>query len=309
MPLRHPNSPSSSPDLPPTELQRRLLSPRVAGSRYAFLELAPASNARWTLALAGREECAPDYLVDRSSYPFHVVEYVASGCVRVRLGDGPVETLGPGTVFAYAPTMRCWMQADTSAAPVKFFFALAGRDVPKELARARLTAGEVRRLAAPAEVLSLAEDIVREGQRHGRHAGTICLKLLEVLLLKVAEAAEGTGAGDDRARENYLRCRALIEAQAAQLTTLDEVAAELRIDPSSICRLFRRFQGTTPYQYLLRRKMALAAGYLIQTGGLVKEAAQRVGFSDPYHFARCFKTVHGVPPSAVRSYQPRVPAS
>jgi AraC-like DNA-binding protein len=29
----------------------------------------------------------------------------------------------------------------------------------------------------------------------------------------------------------------------------------------------------------------------------VKEAAQRVGFSDPYHFSRCFRSVHGIPPS------------
>ena len=33
------------------------------------------------------------------------------------------------------------------------------------------------------------------------------------------------------------------------------------------------------------------------SGGLVKEAASRVGFADPYHFSRCFKAVHGAPPS------------
>jgi AraC-like DNA-binding protein len=41
--------------------------------------------------------------------------------------------------------------------------------------------------------------------------------------------------------------------------------------------------------------MNLAAAFLVQ-GGLVKEAAQHVGFSDPYHFSRCFKAVHGVAP-------------
>jgi AraC-like DNA-binding protein len=72
------------------------------------------------------------------------------------------------------------------------------------------------------------------------------------------------------------------------------------IEPSSVCRLFRRFQGTSPYQYLLRRKMILAAEYLFETGGLVKEAAQCVGFADPYHFSRCFKAVHGVSPNQLR---------
>jgi AraC-like DNA-binding protein len=69
---------------------------------------------------------------------------------------------------------------------------------------------------------------------------------------------------------------------------------------SSVCRLFRRFQGTSPYQYLLRRKMNLAAEFLIDQGGLVKEAALKVGFADPFHFSRCFKTVHGVAPSELQ---------
>ncbi|HEY9249839.1 MAG TPA: hypothetical protein VIO38_11930, partial [Rariglobus sp.] len=31
------------------------------------------------------------------------------------------------------------------------------------------------------------------------------------------------------------------------------------LEESSVCRLFRRYQDTNPYQYLLRRKMNLAA--------------------------------------------------
>ena len=49
----------------------------------------------------------------------------------------------------------------------------------------------------------------------------------------------------------------------------------------------------------LRRKMSLAAAHLVERGGLVKEAALRVGFTDPYHFSRCFKSVHGVAPRAL----------
>ena len=63
--------------------------------------------------------------------------------------------------------------------------------------------------------------------------------------------------------------------------------------------LFRRFLGVSPHQYLRRRKMALAAAYLLERGGRVQDAAARVGMDDPYHFSRAFKAVHGVPPSAL----------
>ncbi len=287
-------------ELPGPVIRERLLSARVAGSRYIFPNLAPAREEAWTLALAGREECAPDYVVDRTSYPFHVVEYVAEGRGVARLGRRPEQRISAGSIFAYAPDTQCRIQTDATFPLVKFFFAVAGRDVERVLAEAALRPGTIRRFAAPAEGLTIAEDIIHEGQRHAAKAPAVCLKLLELLLLKAADASGDNSPGDVRARENFLRCRVLIETHADRWRTLEEVAEVAKLDVASVCRLFRRFQGTSPYQYLLRRKMALAAEYLIDSGGLVKEAAARVGFSDPYHFARCFKAVHGVAPSELR---------
>ena len=290
--------------LPPPAVRARLLATRVTGSRYVFLNLAPARHTTWALAFAGREECAPDYFVDRPTYPFHVFEYVAAGRGTVRFGKGREQKIGPGSIYAYAPNLRCCMKTDPADPLVKFFFVLAGRDAGAHLAAAGLTGGTVRRFNVPAEVLTIAEDIIHEGQRHAANAAAICLKLVELLLLKAADATTGQPtSGDARARENFLRCRALIEAQAETLGSLDEIAQAVGLEPQSVCRLFRRFQRTSPYQFLLRRKMALAAEFLVESGGLVKEAAERVGFADPYHFARCFKAVHGVSPSEVRLYR------
>lgn len=298
-----PRAAAAADVIPGSALRERLLSARVAGSRYIFPNLAPPRDSTWTLALAGREECAPDYLVERDSYPFHVIEYVAEGSGVAQLGRRPEKRIAAGSIYSYAPDMRCRLRTDPAFPLVKFFFALAGRGVAKVLAQAALPPGTIRRFAAPAEGLTIAEDIIHEGQRHTPAAPAVCLKLLELLLLKAADASGETTSGDQRARDNFLRCRALIEARADHLDSLEEIAAGVKLDSASICRLFRRFQGTSPYQYLLRRKMALAAEYLIDSGGLVKEAAARVGFDDPYHFARCFKAVHGVPPSEVRRFR------
>lgn len=53
--------------------------------------------------------------------------------------------------------------------------------------------------------------------------------------------------------------------------------------------------------------MMIAAEYLVDTGARVGDAAEHVGFTDPFHFARCFKAVHGVPPSEVRRYRASAP--
>jgi len=292
---------SATPSRRPAQADSRdLLSSQVTGSAYVLSTLNPGQRG-WSLALGGREQCAPDYLIDRSRYAFHVLEYVIEGCGTVEL-EGRSATLAAGSVFAYAPDMRCVIRTEAQRPMRKFFFALAGKRAAQRLTEAGLSPGTVRSLGAHAELLCVAEDLLREGQRAGPHSEAIRHTLMELFLLKLAEASSWSSHGSPLARDNFLRCRAIIDGRAESLASLEDLAREAGMDVSSICRLFRRFQGTSPYQYLLRRKMNLAAELLVDSGCLVKEAAQRVGFEDPFHFARCFKAVHGVAPSAVRGF-------
>jgi AraC-like DNA-binding protein len=281
---------------PSSTVRRALLSQQVSRSQYFFLEMAPHRRIGCNLAFGGREHCNPDYGIDRGDYAYHVLEYVAEGAGDVVLDAARAE-LRPGCVFAYTPRTHVVLRNNAREPMLKYFFCLTGDDVGSRLAQAGLAPGTVRRLSGHAEIQSVVEDLVREGQRTGSLARTICQTLFELLLLKVADAAAWTIHGSTPALENFLRCKAYIDAEAASLRTLRDIARATGLEESSVCRLFRRHQGTSPYQYLLRRKMILAAEFLIEHGGLVKEAAQQVGYTDPYHFSRCFKAVHGVAPS------------
>lgn len=279
-----------------------LLSQQVSGARYFFINLAPNRKEPLVLVMGGREHCNPDYVVSRAGFPFYVLEYVVSGHGAVQL-DARRYALQPGVVFAYAPTMRCRIETDPRDTLVKYFLCIAGTAVPVRLRRCGLSLGGARQLAAHAEVTSVLEDLVREGQRSGTLATRICTVLFELLLLKIEDTSTLAPHASEPAREAFLRCKALIDAEAERLGTLEEIASAAGVEASSVCRWFRRYQGTSPYQYLLRRKMNIAAEHLVENGGLVKEAAQRVGFADPYHFSRAFKAVHGVAPRALLRYR------
>jgi AraC family transcriptional regulator len=283
-----------------------LLSRQVSAARYFFLNLAPKARERLALVLGGRERCNPDYVVARRTFPFHVLEYVAAGAGRVRL-DRRTHVLDPGSVFAYAPTTDCEIHTDPRQPMVKFFLAFSGPDVPLRLRRCGVAPGAVRRLAAPAEVTAVLDDLVREGQRAGALAPRICAALVELLLLKIEDGAAPAPPAGEPARAAFLRCKARVDADAERLATLADIAAAAGVEASSVCRWFRRFQGTSPYRYLLRRKMNLAAEHLVAHGGRVREVAARVGFADPLHFSRAFRAVHGVAPSALLGY--RAPAA
>lgn len=291
-----------------------LLSPHVSapGSRYFFLnpDPGPRRPARM-LALGGLEHCNPDYLIDRPGFAHHVIEIVVEGAGRVRLGNGAEHALSPGSVFVCEKSTRCTMRTDPARPLVKYFLCISGRAPLARLRRAGLPPNRVRALTAQGEIRSVLEDLVREGRRPGRRAAEICNVLFELLCLKMADtlavatprSKRPRATAPDGARtprETFLHCKAIIDERAERLATLAEIAAETRLDASSVCRLFRRYQGISPYQYLLRRKMNIAAELLVDGGTLVKQAAQRVGFSDPLHFSRVFRAVHGVPPSELQ---------
>src|SRR3954465_2579999 len=139
-----------------------LLSQQVTGARYFFLNLAPNRKEPLTLVMGGREHCNPDYAVSRRGFPFYVLEYVVSGHGSVRL-DHRRHALGPGLVFAYAPTTHCEIQTDPRDPMVKYFLTFAGAGVTTRLKRCGVALGGARQLAAHAEVTSVLEDMVREG--------------------------------------------------------------------------------------------------------------------------------------------------
>jgi hypothetical protein len=138
-----------------------LLSRQVSGSRYFFLELAPVRRGGLALALGGREHCNPDYVIRREHYEYHVLEYVAAGRGSVIL-DGTRHKLGPGSIFAYAPSTRCELRTDPADPMVKYFLCLSGGGARRLLARAGVSPGEVRRLAAHGELSGLCEDLTDE---------------------------------------------------------------------------------------------------------------------------------------------------
>ncbi len=290
---------------PETLADATLLASQVADSRTFFLQLAGPWRERVSVALGGWELCRPDYTVARARYPYLVLELVAGGRGRVTL-DGSEHRLEPGVCFASGPRTACRIDTEADAPLEKFFFALAGPGATRAVTRAGLLHGRARRGPALGELRELAEDITREGRRHGSAAPAICARLAEVLLLKIGEeparaASLGGRVAGDGARENFERCRALIDTHAAEWRGLEEIAAAARLEASSVCRLFRRFLDVSPHQYLRRRKMALAAAFLLERGGRVQDAAASVGMEDAFHFSRCFRAVHGVAPSALLS--------
>jgi len=279
------------------ELSRKtaVLSTQVSGSRYFFLGLTGTGRAGVIPAYGGFERCNPDYLIQRDSTEFSTLELVVGGEGLVRM-NGAETPLRAGSLFHYDRTTRLEIRTDPERPMAKYFLCMTGARAPRRVSACGVAPNRAVQLAMFTEVQRLLEDLIREGQQHRATAGRICSALVEVLLLKIEELVGLSGPKGRGGEETFLRGKGAIDAQAARLGTLGDITAAAGVGPSQLCRLFRRYQGLSPYQYLLYRKMALAAELLLAPNALVKEAAGQVGFADPYHFSRCFKKVHRVAP-------------
>ena len=100
-------------------------------------------------------------------------------------------------------------------------------------------------------------------------------------------------------RPSVARARALLDARIAESLSLDELAAQTRLDKFRLCRAFREEVGLPPHAYVNHLRVRLARR-LLDGGVAPAEAAATAGFADQAHLTRHFKRVVGVPP---RSYQ------
>jgi AraC family transcriptional regulator len=280
----------------PDPLPRQaLLSTQVTDARYFFLGLADERRPGLMPAYGGFERCDPDYVVLRDTPGFASMELIVGGRGSVLL-NGTATPLRAGLLFYYDTRTRLEIRTDPAQPLAKYFLCFHGRSVNRRLAAAGLRPGGLVQLAMFTEVQRLWDELIREGGHHRPTAGRLCAALTEVLLLKIEELAGLSVSPGRAAEEAFLRCKGMIEARAASLATLADITRATGVGPTRLSRLFRRYQGLSPYQFLLHRKMALAAELMMNPATLVKEAAAQVGFADPYHFSRCFKQVHRVAP-------------
>jgi AraC-like DNA-binding protein len=285
-----PPRPTAAPDF---------FSPQVSAARRFYLDLNPRAGAALVVVCGGVEHCTPEYHVQRTTFPFFGLEYVACGRGTVKL-QGQAHTLQPGRVFAYGPGVRQDIVGEPLAPLVKYFVDFAGTQAAALLRSCRLKPGGVAQAFPPHDLQPLFDELIRSGLAGAPNRAELCARLLECLALKLAASRAPAHAPETMAFTTWQHCREHMQLHFKRLKTLDQVSAECHVNGAYLCRLFRRYDHYSPYQHLLRLKLNHAAELLQQPGALVKQVAEQVGFADAFHFSRSFKAVFGLAPAAFR---------
>jgi AraC-like DNA-binding protein len=96
------------------------------------------------------------------------------------------------------------------------------------------------------------------------------------------------------------RVRRFLDAAMTRVVTSDELEAVSGHRRFSLARQFRQLYGTSPYRYLLLRRLDLVRRQ-IRAGKPLAQIALDAGFADQSHMTRMFRAAYGLSPSQFRT--------
>jgi AraC-like DNA-binding protein len=97
------------------------------------------------------------------------------------------------------------------------------------------------------------------------------------------------------ARAAVLLARDYLESRCFDTVRSEEIEAAAGLDRYELARQFRRLLGTSPYRYLIMRRLDHAKRMLLG-GQTLADVAAHIGFADQAHFTRHFRHAFGMPP-------------
>ncbi|MDX3004555.1 AraC family transcriptional regulator [Kribbella solani] len=175
-----------------------------------------------------------------------------------------------------------------------------------------VVSGRGTHVSAAGEV-ALAPDsvvVLRPGEWHGyvecdrlvvrnAYLGPDVFAMLSGALVPGASgAAPGTREPAHPAVQHAMR---LLEADPADAWTLERLSARINLAPGYLVRVFGKSIGMAPMAYLNRVRAERAAGLLIETELPISTIGTQVGWPDPSHATRRFRSAFGLSPSQYRS--------
>ncbi|WKK72358.1 AraC family transcriptional regulator [Rathayibacter oskolensis] len=220
----------------------------------------------------------------------HGAGWCEVGGVRHPVRAGQVVILPPGTPHSYG--------ADIAAPWTLWWLHVVGRDLAEFLRVAGVTAAApVRELSDTFRIVALVEEVVQAMERDQTFASTLAASgaAWHLMALLCAERTAGAPrvSAIDQAIE-YLRQHVTDQISIADLARM------ARLSPSHFAARFRQETGSSPLKYQTQLRMARARELLDTTDLPVAQIAARVGYTDPFYFARQFTSVHGMPPIRYR---------
>ena len=245
------------------------------------------------LYYCGHEECMPGHNFGPATRQHYLIHFVLKGRGKYQAG-GQVFPLEEGTAFLIRPHEVTYYEADEEQPWEYAWIAFDGEEAERLLQEYKLIKGRyICELEHPEQTKSYLERLVELflGGRCSREAMMGYFYLVFSGIRKVEEAQEKAFDKDyfDKAQE-YIRYNYGYDIQVT------DIAIHVGIDRTYLYKIFMKYCGESPKQYLTAFRVKAAAEMLQNTHLSVTEIALSCGFHDSSVFCKNFSRLIGKSP-------------
>jgi len=151
-------------------------------------------------------------------------------------------------------------------------------------------------------VLTLLDEAVRQLHPSEEAAHGTVLEAASLLRKQIdPEATQGLPDGNGRLLAWQARkVRDYIDTHITGPVLVADLCALIDRSEAHFSRSFRRTFGDSPHAFVIRRRLELAARYMLQTDASLSDIALRCGFTDQAHLCKHFRQSTGQTPAAWR---------
>lgn len=272
----------------------------VLEAKYFYYETEPNFKKELAIVCGGYEKCAPDFIINRKSYPYFVIKYTISGKGIFKI-NSQTFTLKQGIFSGFSPQNPHFYQSDTSNPLEHIFIIFTGSQAPQLFEQSTLASKHIIDVASQSETLYFLKAIMKTGIEKAPFSQQICCNLLRILMLRQAANINLSTSDFSQSRETYRRCKKYIDDNFTKIFSSSEVADACAVNIRYMARLFRQYGKIKTHEYIMRLKLNKASAILLTSSLSINEIGYSLGFSDPYHFSRVFKKFHGISPRDYRN--------
>ncbi len=245
----------------------------------------------FNIEIAGMTECDEPYMISRDNNYCYIMEYVVEGGGMVICDDktynvkkGDLFILPKGSCHKYTPEnnwKKIWFNIDGILVKnllvtygvnnYVLFSQFEDYDLIKELYEICCSNNEIEKIMSDSAI--------------------VFFKIVQSLQKNIKRNAVVSNEGLIKAK---------LDKCVYEKKSIRDIAKELCISQPKLTNDFKLCYGITPYQYVLERKIEIAANLLIDSSESIHNIALDLGFVDQPSFTNRFKKVMGISPTEYR---------
>ncbi len=124
--------------------------------------------------------------------------------------------------------------------------------------------------------------------------------LLHNLLHTLFKAQQLNRENSDSRRESILLCAKYLQEQYETKISLEDMAMRAHLSKYHFIRLFKKYMGASPYEYLLHYRITKAKQQLCLSDQSIAQISLKTGFSSESNFSTQFSRITGMSPLKYR---------